>query len=458
MGLARFFNTRDTWITTAEESDVSLTGSNFGKDPVLSVFARKHNLVSGSIELGRILIDFPITELSGKIFVDRTIPSSSVQYKLKMFNMQHSERVPSSCELFVYPLTRSWDEGNGTGLTNLNYGWANWVSGTSTQSWVTAGGDFNTSMSASQRFDVGSEDLEVDITQIVNEYLTGTTLSNQGLIIKMGSTEETNSTDYYLKAFHGRESMFVDKLPYIEARWDSSKLKDNRKNFAFNQQNKLYMYNLVRGELANVTAPVYVRIQDAVNGTFARYIHTLTASSDETGIYSCSFTISNTASFSGTFYDIWHSGAVVYMTGNFQPVWLTASQQDDYKDFILNVDNLKQQYRMDEEYRFKVTVKRKEANRTHVGVLKSASFAVDREYVEKLYYSVVNNETGEIVVPFGTGSNMPYTQCGYDANGNFFDLHMRSFVPGFVYKFLFKISWNKYDERIYDDKFLFKVV
>ena len=168
------------------------------------------------------------------------------------------------------------------------------------------------------------------------------------------------------------------------------------------------MYNFIRGELTNATTPVFVRIQDAVNGTFARFSQTLTASSSETGIYSASFTIENTASFSGTFYDIWHSGAVTYMTGVFTPLWLTASQVDPYAEYTINVDNLKQVYRTSEECRFRVTV-RKRDYKSHFGVIKSASINMDREYIEKAYYSVINNETGEEIVPFGTGS-VPYTQ------------------------------------------------
>jgi len=413
-------------------------------------------LFLGSIELGRILIKFPITELSGKIFTDQTIPSASVTYKLKMFNMQHAETVPTSFDLHAFPLTRDWDEGTGTALPNLDYGFSNWISASSTQTWTSAGSDFNATMSGCQHFDRGLEDFEVDVTQIVNEWLTGSTISSNGFVIKFGPTEESNTNSYYLKAFHGRESKFIERLPYLEARWDSAGLKDNRKNFAYNQQNKLFMYNFIRGELVNVSNPVYVRIQDAAEGAFARFSQTLTASSNEVGIYSASFTIVNTASFSGTFYDIWHSGAVVYMTGNFRPLWLTGSQSDQYSEFTLNVDNLKQTFTSQEEYRFRVTA-RKRDYKTHFGVIKSASLDMDREYIEKLYYSIINNETGEVIVPFGTGT-VPYTQCGYDTNGNFFNLYMNSFVPGFVYRMLFLIDINKYDKKVVDNNFLFKIV
>ena len=335
-----------------------------------------------------------------------------------------------SLRLTIYMFSRLQETGTkapGTAIPNLNYGYANWLSSSSTQTWTLTGSDFTSSMSASQHFDRGSEDLEVDVTKIINEWLTGTLVASNGFLIKLGAGEETSTNNYFLKAFHGRESKYVERLPYIEARWDSTGVKDNRKNFAFNQQNKLFMYNFIRGELTNVTEPLLVRVTDSVISGAARYTQTFTASLVETGIYSASFTIVNTASFSGTFYDIWHSGAVVSMTGNFQPLWLTASQKDQYYEFTANVDNLKQVYDSSEEYRFKVTV-RKRDYKTNFGIIKSASIDLDKEYIEKLYYSIINNETGEIIVPFGTGS-VPYTQCGYDANGNFFNLSMNSFVP-----------------------------
>ena len=73
-----------------------------------------------------------------------------------------------------------------------------------------------------------------------------------------------------------------------------------------------------------------------------------------------------------------------------------------------------------------------------------------------MYYSVLNDETGEVVIPFGTGS-LPYTQLSYDASGNYFDLRMGTFVPGFKYRLLFLLDINN-DEQIIDDDFTFKVV
>lgn len=457
MGFYRIFPSKDTWITNRQVNTAAneMTGSNHGKDPALALFAIKDEFTSEFNQYARALVQFPITELSGKIFTDKVIPSSSVSYYLKMFDMKHGTIVPTSYDLFVYPLSRSWDEGNG--VDSINYydsGWSNWVDATSTTQWTTTGSDYISSISASQHFDRGTEDLEVNVTDIVNNWINGVTDIN-GFLIKLGEAEETNDTNYFIKLFHGYESKYVDKLPYLEARW-STILKDNRKNFAFNQNNNLYLYNFVRGELTNLQEPITVTVVDTITSGTVRYNQSFNATMVENGIYSASIVISNTGTFSGTLYDIWTSGSVVYMTGVFTPLLLTGSTTDVYSEFVCNVDNLKQIYDVGEEARVKVSVRKKDY-KTHVGSFKSGSVNLEQEYIEKMYYSISNNETGEVLVPFGTGS-VPYTQLSYDGNGNYFNLFMNSFVPGFVYKIKFLIDINKYDKKIIDNNYLFKVV
>ena len=73
-----FTNETDTF------TQVRATGSNHGRSPSLNIFAYENDVGDGNNDLARILIQFPMTELSGKIYTDLTIPSSSVQYKLKI--------------------------------------------------------------------------------------------------------------------------------------------------------------------------------------------------------------------------------------------------------------------------------------------------------------------------------------------------------------------------------------
>jgi hypothetical protein len=421
----------------------------------------------GATELGRVLVKFSLSNLSQSIFVNKTIPSSSVQYLLKMYDMPHDDTTPTSYDLYAFPLSQSWDEGIGVDIENLSLGYANWAQPNSITNWTNAGGDFiSSSFSASQHFDQGTDDLEMDITPFVNEWLSGTTIANNGLILMLSSTYENNTIDYYIKDFYGRSTKFIDKLPFIEARWNDAR-KDNRKNFAYNQNNNLYLYNFVRGQLQNLSQPILVRVQDHISSSYgmsgaiggsASFMATYTASFVETGIYSMSLNVVNTASFSGTFYDIWFSGASSYLTGAFSPLNLTGSQVDPYNEFVLSVTNLKETYGESEQDRLKVFVRKKDY-RTHVGVLKSASFAIQKEYIENLYWSVSDHESGAVIIPYGTGS-YSHTQCSYNADGNYFDLDFSMFVPGFTYELQFLLYNNKYDKKVFgtNGEYIFKII
>lgn len=461
MAVFRIFPSKDTWITNrliGDSTTVRATGSNQGRSPALNVFAFEPEQLSGTVDLGRTLMQFNLTELSGKIYDEQIIPSASVSYFLTMFDMRHEDTVPTSYDLFVYPLSRSWDEGAGIDDDlGRDRGVANWIQPVSTADWVTTGSDFLATDygSGSQHFDAGNENLQMDITDVVINWLTGS-ITNNGLVVKLGDTEENSVQDFFRKVFHGNESKFIDRLPYIEARWNDV-VKDNRKNFAFDQDSNLVLYNFVRGELTDLTEPITVRLQDNLVGVSASYSQEFTAVRVSTGIYSASFNIEHTASFSSSWSDVWFSGSRSYMTGAFTPLIITGSQVDQYDEFDVDVTNLKRVYSVNEEARIKVNVRKRDFM-THLGVVHTASLEMEREYIEKMYYSVVDDETGEVVIPFGTGSTA-HTQLSYDGNGNYFNLWMNSFIPGFKYRLFFLIDINRYDKKVINEEGLvFKVV
>jgi hypothetical protein len=465
MGFYRSYPLKDTFITNKiinNDIAVRATGSNNGVNPSLSLFAFTPDVASGTMDLSRVLMQFNLTELSGKIYSERTIPSSSVSYYLKMYDMKHDETVPTSFDLFVYPLSRSWDEGSGSDSDNFrDYGYANWYMARSTAAWASTGSDFLTTGygSGSQHFDSGQEDLEVDITNLVVNWLTSSLLPNNGLVVKLGATEENSTGRYYRKAFHGRETKYIERLPYIEARWNSVET-DNRNNFAYDINNKLFMYNFVRGDLSRINETVTVRIQDNLVRQSASFTGSYPTYQTADGILTASILVEHTGNtrFSGTFYDIWESSTRVYMTGTFKPLRLTGSQYDPYNEFVVNVSNLKRMYSTREDARVIVKTRKKDWV-THVGVLSSGSaqLSQDKEYIEKMYYSIENDDNGAVIIPFGTGS-LPWTQLSYNADGNFFDLYMNAFIPGFVYRIKFLIDINRFDKKVIDNDFLFKVV
>ena len=477
MGFFRLNLTKDTTILNVSTDGTSTnrsSGSNLGASPLLQVFALKDNLFTGSVEWSRALLQFDIVDLSRSIFIDKTIPSSSVTYTLKMPNYQHGGTIPTSYELFVYPLSRSWTEGSGSDSSRYrDYGWASWLSSSSTQTWTNSGSDFLLTNygSGSQLFDRGQEDLEMNITEIVGNWLSSSIgvagLPNNGIIVKLGSTEENSAvTTYSTKMFHSRESKFVDRLPTIECRWDSDTIKDNRSSFFYNQNNKLFFYNYVRGQLTSSGEPVLVQIRDHFINQSASWNTVLTASKFSEGVYTASIYINNfTASFSSSWYDVWLSGGFTglsasansscFMTGTFTPIFLSGNMFNPNEDFIISV-NMKAEYETTERDRIKVSVRKKNLKKSHIRTVATGSVNVDRLFIEKMYYSIVNDQTNEISVPFGTGS-VEFTRLSYDSEGNYFDLPFNWGVPGFVYRFRFQIHDNK-SKKTYDEAWKFKIV
>ena len=174
------------------------------------------------------------------------------------------------------PVSQSWQEGSGLDLENyLDYTVGNtgsdWVQRArsdagAVQSWADAGGDYLTASNYNQVFESGLEDLEVDVTILMEEWL-GSVYSNYGFGISLSASQETTASynltggasSFYTKRFFARGTQYFFKKPVIEARWDSS-IKDDRANFYYSSSlatgeqnmNTLYFYNYVRGNLQNL--------------------------------------------------------------------------------------------------------------------------------------------------------------------------------------------------------------
>ena len=69
------------------------------------------------------------------------------------------------------------------------------------------------------------------------------------------------------------------------------------------------------------------------------------------------------------------------------------------------------------------------------------------------YYSVVDAETEQVIVPFDTN----YTKLSCDSSGNYFNFWFNGLQPERFYKFCFRVDQGG-NIRYYDDNFYFKVV
>lgn len=488
MGIKRWQAIKDNTLTNAFESNLVTrgTGSNMGLADSLEVFSIFGQASSASLEATRLIVQFPIyaSEAASSIVGDRDagkIPASgSVSFYLRMFNVAHDQTTPRDFTLVANPLSYPWQEGYGLDMENYTdqtYGGtgSNWINREAHTAWLTPGGDFPASASATgfsapeynQTFDTGIEDLEIDITTWVEDWIqtyAGGKYDNNGIIVRLTGSEENGNRSYYTKKFSARGSEYFFKRPIIEARWDSTR-KDQRGNFivsssvrsAADNLNTIYFYNYYRNQLVDLpgvgTGAIYVRnFVSASTGSEipAAPNNPITGGWVTTGIYSASFALDTSEE---VVYDRWSNAleTICYYTGSYKPKSLAPSPSYQTAEYISAMTNLKCEYYNEDVYDFRVYTRLKNWNPTIYTVARAG---IQKDILDNIYYSVYRTVDHLQVIPYGTGS-VDHTRLSYDASGSYFTLDMSMLQVGFEYgiRLLFSLGGNYVeDENIYKFK------
>jgi len=484
MAIKRYYATKDNTITNAYKANLQTRGvsGNMGQSDILEIFHIYAQANSSSSELARVLIEFD----TDAIDTDRTagtIPASgSVSFFLKMYDAEHTQTTPKDYTLIVSPISQSWDEGLGLDMeeyTDLDA--SNWISASQGTAWTSQRGDYITGTDGApteylftQSFDTGFENLEVDVSHLVEDWISGD-LNNYGFGVRLTGSDETATDSYYTKMFFARGSQFFHKRPVLEARWDSSK-KDNRGDFylssslvpASDNLMNLYLYNVVRGQLTDIpavgTGNMEVSIYSGSTGPTGDKLNlpigggvvaagdvNITASHVETGIYSCSFAYASSSIT--TIYDVWHSEGIEYHTGSAISVQTFDSQDYNFDQrYVSKVTNLRAVYDRNEKVRFRLYTRQKDWSPTIYTV---ASNAIETSIIDNAYYRFTRVSDNLEVIPFGTGS-LNHTRLSYDMSGSYFDLEMDLFDTDTVYElsFAYLINGSYVDQP---ERFRFRV-
>ena len=493
MAIKKYIADKDNTITNAFDLNLSTraTGSNMGAADILEVFSIVGQKTTTSVELSRALVQFPISTISADRSAGNIPASGSVKFFLRMFNARHSEQLPEEFTVNVLAVSQSWQEGIGldmesyTDKTNDKLEGSNWMNRLKNTQWQKPGGDYHSSSYVAGTsmpnytftFNSGGEDLLVDVTMAVEEWLAGEQ-SNYGFGVFLtssfeGSSSFTGNSDsgsvlhnpngstvsFYTKRFFSRSSEFFFKKPCIEARWDS-RVRDDRGNFYASSSlapgadniNNLYLYNYIRGRLVDiphtetVTVNLYASENDAPAGSI---LTSSVATKSSTGVYRVELHLNTTASI---IHDVW-SGSIggEYKTGSIKVKSFHSASllSDDYTNFVTKITNLKPKYTKNEKARFRVFARPRNYSPTIYTVassdiegitIPSASYEIIRMVDE---FTVIDNSTGSAV-------NTNHTYLSYDNSGSYFDLDMSLLEPGYMYgiKLAFHSSndWREQEE------------
>lgn len=475
MALRRYLAIADTTITNAYKSDLltRATSSNQGECDTLQVF-HIYAQASTSSENSRILIQFPISEIS-QDRTDSLVPlSGSCNFILKLYNAVHPFTVPKKYYLAINPVSRSWDEGFGKDADDYSDdGYCNWdvaSSGTTGITyWTSTGGDFittsyvagNTLPHYSYYFEKGVEDLSLDITSLVEEWLAGTSVGNKGIGIYLSASAETAASSSYVKKFFARGTEYFFKRPCIEVQWNDAK-KDQRATFyassslTSNNTNTIYFYNYLRGRLTDLpfTSQSAQLWTDRVSGSLLTA--SATVGKTGTGIYTASFILNTTSSY---VYDRWFNGINnnCFYTGS--AITVNSLESNVYYKtlkYVLSMPDLRAEYSTadDSDVLMRVFIRNKDWSPNIFSVVENEN---PSQIVEDLYYKIKRIPDDLTVVEFGTGS-IEYTKCSYDVSGSYFKLDCGLLESGYTYKIQYCYKTESGNFRMLKDEFKFRVI
>ena len=333
---------------------------NTGRNPVIELNFGASDLIVPNFGFTRFIFDLDLSLLRQNIQsgVISTGCTSAMTHTLQMTNtssfdnellntfMTNERRRATSFDLILFRIpqisgntggSQLWDEGVGydysdfniskgssTGsLTPLTYvdsraystRPSNWFQTTTIGNWSEPGiynnrnqGVVNYSgltIVAQQHFELGNEDLNMDMTNEINGVLNGTItgVTGWGLAYLPQIENITGLTDSYSVAFFSRHTQTFYQ-PYLQTTYDDL-IQDDRNQFLKNQENKLFLYVYQNGDLVNLDSDPYVRIEDR-DGVAVSGMSSLNTCLRTKGVYEVIVPNGFTGSPSPClFYDVW---------------------------------------------------------------------------------------------------------------------------------------------------------
>jgi hypothetical protein len=271
-----YFSKNNTLVTSGE--------TNNSQNPVTEIsYGTYYSNIYGSNipEVSRFIFDVDLDNISDRINSGLISVNNIVSHTLHMTNtISYAEKYigrksydsgiqrASSFDLDLFNINQNWDEGSGYDLNFSNIivsspvnQASNWYSAQTNSLWNTEGlyNSGGTQIIGTQHFDKGNENISIDVTNYINQRLTGGTLSYTGTSYGLGLKfqdiyESLTPEDRQTVAFHTKNTNTWYE-PYIET-VISDTIADDRNYFFLDKYNSLYLY-VSRGNVTVNKVEIY---------------------------------------------------------------------------------------------------------------------------------------------------------------------------------------------------------
>ena len=338
---------------------VSNSYVNTGRNPVIELNFGASDLVVPNFGYSRLLFNLDLSLLEQNI-ASGTISTgctTGMTHTLKMTNtssfdnellntvMSNQRRRATSFDLILFRIPnvsgdtgnpQEWDEGVGYDYSDFNLAKnsaqggmspltyvdsrafstrpSNWYQTTTIADWSEPGVYSNTNngtvnysgltIVARQHFELGNEDINMDMSNEINGILNGsiTGVTGWGVAYLPQIENITGLTDSYSVAFFSRHTQTFYQ-PYLLTNYNDL-IQDDRNQFLKSQTNKLYLYIYQNGDFVNLDNNPTVRIEDR-NGDAVNGMGTLTTCLRTKGVYEVIVPNGFTGATPCQYYDVW---------------------------------------------------------------------------------------------------------------------------------------------------------
>ena len=272
--------------TYVEKTNSIISGSklNTSLNPIGEIVYGKDNIVSRSLiyfdhsEVKKLMEDGAMIDMSKMKHTLRITNAGSLDFTqlhdCETSSINDNKKIrATSFTLIFFLIPKPWDEGKGFdySMNALNVGYysptpidpqrlistdgCNWFQRMNGIPWDEEGVYSNDTLSKEydkfsagepsiiigrQHFEVGNENINLDITDTFNRFINGE-LDNFGIGIAYTPMLEVTSSEYenYLGILTNKTNTFFQ--PFVETRY-SDIILDDRSNFVLNKNNRLYLY------------------------------------------------------------------------------------------------------------------------------------------------------------------------------------------------------------------------
>jgi len=370
--------------------------------------------------------DSTLTEMAGLISSGSFTTASSLTADLKLYHAYQDQFTEPNMEFDIYSLSQSWDEGYGLSLEGEYTGACNWSQSIASVTWSQFGGSTKTYITGFTASDA-TFDFQIPVNSWIQSVVDGKE-TNYGFIFKVGNETLFPEEPTYKRLYSVQSNTIYS--PRMDVYWDD-RVRDDRNNLLnYVSDNKLYLYNRVRGEYSNINEintssnVLLVKLRNYPNATSASVVN-VSASWLKKGQYltdAINIGTSVTGS-SGYIYDYWYSGSTLLTVGTCS---IGSKSYSDYFEpetefYVITTPNFNDIHYYGEIFDVEVFARDRYPNYTY------STSSISKLQTQTLYnasWSLFDYESDQQLIDYSK-----YTALSYNGEKNWFTFYSTNWLP-----------------------------